>query len=168
MGACRLPVTADDDVVNCTWINNGRATAVTESGGTYAYTGHTFSGNAVGVRNDSGGSVTINVTGGQSPGSNTENVGSASTTINATYDYILTNLISGSELRIFNDATGAELAGAESSGTSFTWQHDGTALNIYVILQKTDYEWLRINDSVSAASKSQKVFQREDRNYANP
>jgi len=166
--ATRLPVTADDDVVNCAWINNGRATAVTESAGTYAYTGHSFSGNAVGVRNDSNGFVTINVSGGESPGTNTENVGSATTTINATYDYTLTSIVSGSEVRIFNDATGAELAGTESSGTSLTWQHDGTALNIYVILQKTDYEWLRINDTVGAAAKSQKVFQREDRNYANP
>lgn len=166
--AVRLPVTADDDVVNCSWINNGRATAVTESSGTYAYTGHSFSGNAVGVRNDSNGSVTINVSDGESPGTNTENVGSASTTINATYDYTLTNLVSSSEVRIFNDATGAELAGVESSSTSFTWQHDGTALNIYVIVQKETYEWLKINDSVAATAKSQKVFQREDRNYVNP
>lgn len=166
--AARLPVTADDDVVNCTWINNGRATAVTESGGTYAYTGHVFSGNAVGVRNDSGGSVTINVSNGESPGSNTENVGSASTTINATYDYTLTNLVTGSEVRIFNAGTGAELAGVESSGTSFTYQHSGAAISIYVIVQKVDYEWLRINDTLGAANTSTKVFQREDRNYRNP
>jgi len=168
MGACYLPATADDDVVNCSWINNSRATAVSESGGTYSYSGHTFAGNAVGVRNVSGGSVTINVSGGDSPGSNTEEVGGASTTINATYDYTLTNLVSASEVRIFNASTGAELAGTESSGTSFTYQHSGATVGIYVIVQKTDYEWLRINDTLGTANVSQKVFQRPDRNYANP
>lgn len=165
--ACRLPVTADDDVVNCTWINNGRATSVTEVA-TYAFTGHSFSGNAVGVRNDSNGSVTVNVSNGESPGSNTENVGSASTTINATYDYTLTNLVSGSEVRIFKDSDSSELAGVESSGTTFTYQHAGTVVAIYVVVQKTDYEWLRINDTLGAAAASVKVFQRADRNYSNP
>jgi len=165
--ACRLPSLADDDVVNCVWINNGRAVSVTTTD-TYAFTGHSFSGNAVGVRNDSNGATTINVSNGESPGSNTENVGSASTTINATYDYTLTNLVTGSEVRIFKVSDESELAGVESSGTTFTYQHSGAAIAIYVIVQKVDYEWLRINDTLAAAAASVKVFQRADRNYANP
>lgn len=168
MGATKFSTVSATNVVNCSWINNARATTVTESSGSYGYTGHAFSGNAVGVRNDSGGSVTVNVSDGESPGSNIENVGGASTTVNATYDYVLTNLITASEVRIFNSSTLAELAGTESSSTSFTYQHDGSAVGIFVIVQKTDYEWLRINDTLGAASTSTKVFQRSDRNYLNP
>jgi hypothetical protein len=167
LGAVRLSNPTDANVVNCSWINNNRAVSIATTG-TYSFTGHSFSGNAVGVRNDSNGAVTINVSSGQTPGSNVENIGSSTTTINAVYDYTLTNLVPGSEVRIFNAATEVELAGTESSGTSFTWQHDGTPLSIYVIIQRVDYEWLRINDSVTTASKSQKIIQRPDRNYTNP
>jgi hypothetical protein len=39
---------------------------------------------------------------------------------------------------------------------------------IYVIVQKTDFEWLKFNDTLTDASVSQKVLQRPDLNYVNP
>lgn len=167
-GACKMPVTANQDVSYSTFINNARATSIADAA-THDYTGHSFAGNMVGIRNDSNGSVTVNVSDGESPGSSAnENVGSASTTVNATYEYELTGLISGSEVRVFDDSSGTELDGTESSGTTFSYTHDGAANDIYVIVQKTNYEWLRINSTLGATNTSQKVFQREDRNYSNP
>ena len=169
-GALRMGTVANTNVVNCSWINNARAVAVTaaDTYGANAFAGHVFSGSAVGVRNDSGGSTTINVSDGQSPGANIENVGAASTTVNATYTYALTGLVSGSEVRVFDESSGTELDGIESSSTTFSYSHDGIANDIYIIIQKTDYEWLRINATLSADDTSTVVFQRSDRNYLNP
>jgi len=166
-GAARWVNTTDANLVNCSFINNGRATDIAATG-TYAFTGHTFSGNAIGVRNDSNGSVTINAT-GSSPESAIENVGAASTTVNNTVTYTLTDLKSGSEVRIYKVSDGSELAGVESSGTSFAYAYtyvSDTAIHVHI--NHLDWEWLAINDTLISASKSTKVFQRTDRNYLNP
>jgi len=166
-GAARWSNSTDANIINCNFINNGRATDIAAAG-TYAFTGHTFSGNAVGLRNDSGGSVTINASGG-SPETAIENVGAASTTVNNTVTYTLTNLKSGSEVRIYKVSDGSELAGVESSGTSFAYAYTyASDVPIHVHVSHLDWEWLAINDTLVSTDKSTKVFQRTDRNYLNP
>lgn len=166
-GAVRWSNTTDANIVNCNFINNGRATDIAATG-TYAFTGHTFSGNAVGVRNDSGGAVTINAT-GSSPENTIENVGAASTTVNNTVTYTLTDLKSGSEIRIYRVSDGVELSGVESSGTTFAYAYTYVSdVAIHVHVHHVDYEWLALNDTLISTNKSTKVFQRTDRNYLNP
>jgi hypothetical protein len=166
MGALFYATAANANVKNCRLINSARAICI-ENTGTYTFTGFLVSGNAVGTRNQSGGAVTVNASSGDSP-SVVENKGSATTTINNTVSYTLTNLVSGSEIRIFKESDGSELAGVESSSTSFNYDYTYVAdTNIYVIIQKTNYEWLRINDTLTSSSKSQKVLQRVDLNYVN-
>jgi hypothetical protein len=166
-GAARWSNTTDANLLNCNFINNGRAADIASTG-TYVYTGHSFSGNLVGLRNDSGGSVTINASGG-SPEASIENVGAADTTVNNTVTYTLTNLKSGSEVRIYKVSDGSELAGSESSGTSFAYAYTyagDTAIHVHV--NHLDWEWLAINDTLVDTNKETKVFQRTDRNYLNP
>lgn len=80
LGAVRMPAAALQDVKYCSFINNARATSITDTA-THSYTGHSFSGNMTSLRNQSGGSVTINVASGDSP-SPVENEAAGSTTIN--------------------------------------------------------------------------------------
>ena len=167
LGAVRMPVTASQNVKNCSFINNLRATSITDVA-THAYAGHSFSGNMVGLRNTSGGLVTVNVTAGDSP-SPSENTGASSTTINNTVTYTITNLVATSEVRIFKTSDDSALAGIESSGTSFAYAYTYVSdTPVYIVLQKETYEWIKYNDTLTSSSVSQKVFQRFDRNYDNP
>ena len=79
LSSVRMPVAASQDVKNCTFINNARATAIHDAS-THSYTGHSFSGNIVGVRNRSGGLVTINST-ADSPEAAIENEGAGAVTL---------------------------------------------------------------------------------------
>ena len=167
LGALYYAAAGTADVKKCRLINSARGICIPNTG-TYSFDGFLVSGNAVGTRNQSGGAVTVNASSGDSP-SVVENKGSATTTINNTVSYTLTNLVSGSEVRIFKVSDGSELAGTESSGTSFNYDYTYVSdVDVYVIIQKTNYEWLRINDTLVSTSKSQKVLQRTDLNYVNP
>jgi len=78
LGALRLPVVASTDFKYGTFINNDRATSITDST-TRTYANMIFSNNMVDVRNTSGGATTINVTLGDSP-VRVENVGASTST----------------------------------------------------------------------------------------
>src|SRR3990172_939979 len=90
LGSVRLPATANDDMLNCSFINNARAVSVHDAE-TFDFSGHAFSGNIVGLRNRSGGTVTINVSGGDSP-TPLENEEAGSTTIANTKNISVTTL----------------------------------------------------------------------------
>jgi len=120
-----------------------------------------------GIYNNSAGAVTLNVTGGDTP--TIRNGSGASTTINNTVTYTLTDLKSGSEVRIFRVSDDVELGGVESSSTSFAYNYNYTSdVAVYIRINHLDYEWLSINDTLTSTNKSTKVFQRTDRNYNNP
>lgn len=165
-GAIRFSNSTDADMLNCNYINNARALDI-NSTGTYAFSGCNFSNNTVGVRNSSGGSVTINVT-GDSPESVYENTGAGSLTVNNTVTYTLSNLQTGSEVRIYRTSDGVELAGVETSTTSFDYSYTyASDVPIHVHISNLAYEWLAINDTLGSSSSTTKVFQRVDRNYLN-
>jgi hypothetical protein len=171
-------MTTDDltDIVFCSFeFSDGHAVELTTPRvATQASKGNRFTGygadatNDAAVYNDTGGAVTINVTdGGSTP--TVRNGSGASTTVNNTITYTLTDLQAGTEVRIFRTSDDVELAGVESSGTAFAYNYTHVAdVPIYVIVQKTDFEWLKFNDTLTDASVSQKVLQRPDLNYVNP
>lgn len=115
-----------------------------------------------------GGIVTVNATNGSNP-SIDQSTGDpqGATIISNPKQYKLDGLVAGTEVRAFRTADRVELAGVESSGTSFTYNHNGDVVPIYVIIQKTDYEWLRINDTLGPADKTVTVFQTPDIVYEN-
>lgn len=134
------------------------------AGSPYQYDNLRFSGNDFDVNNTSGNAITIDKLNGSDP--NTSK--GSGVTFQGSFSYTLTNLVTGSEVRVLNDSTGVELSGTESSGTSFVHAHNGTAIVIRVIIMHVDYEWLAITDTLASANQSNKVIQRPDRNYANP
>ena len=80
----------------------------------------------------------------------------------------LTGLKPGSEVRIFNKATGAEIAGAESSGTSFSAKYDYTAdIDVYIVILALGYQWMQIDYTLTAEDASIPVQQVIDRVYEN-
>jgi hypothetical protein len=86
------------------------------------------------------------------------------------YTITLTNLQSDSEVRIYNASTDAEIAGTESSSTTFqyTYTYSGD-ISIYIVVHHLSYHWLRLDNlTLSNANQSIPVQQITDRNYSNP
>ncbi len=159
---------ADDNFKYCNFINNARAVELLTTG-TYTFTEHDFSGNLVDIRDDSSGATTVNVSGTGGSPTKFEEVDDAVTTTVQTVTYTLSNLVAGSEVRIYRSSDGAALDGTESCSTTFDYAYSYAGdVAIYVHVSNVAYEWLRINDTLTNTNKTTKVFQRADRNYSNP
>lgn len=128
-----------------------------------------------GINTGNGADITINCVSGSGSnptGSEFENTGipNGTVTVNNPVTYTISNLKADSEVRIYRTSDGQYLAGVESSGTTFQYNYTygGSDVPVYVHVIKEDYEWIRYNDTLEAANKTTKVFQRFDRNYSNP
>jgi hypothetical protein len=89
--------------------------------------------------------------------------------------YTVTNLIAGSEVRIYDDPSldinlpGAEINGIETSGTSFAHAYQFTASqNVIVHVFDLNHKPVRFQDVLGNADKDVQVFQIPDRDYLNP
>lgn len=129
---------------------------------------HFIASTRAAVYNNSGGAVTLNVSGGGSVPSIRNGAG-ASTTVNNTKSLTLTGLVAGSEVLLFRVSDGALLDSVSSSGATFSHSYNYVSdVAVYWIIQKTDYQWLRLNDTLSSSGGSRPAGQRLDRDYANP
>jgi hypothetical protein len=79
-----------------------------------------------------------------------------------------TGLIPGSEIRIFRNSDSAELAGVESSGSTFsyTYIHEGIDVAVTVNIIKPGYVYQSIPLTLTASSNSLPIQQRVDYSYA--
>lgn len=140
--------------------------------GTFAYTALKFSGNDFDIEYSSGtaSALTINASDGSDPTTSENTEGTTGTvTINNTKTLTLTNLVSGSEVRLWRVSDDAALDGIESSGTSFVYSYNYTGdTAVYFTIQRLGYLWLRLNATLISTNTSQKVLQQVDFNYANP
>jgi hypothetical protein len=113
------------------------------------------------------GSMTISIVGGGSVPS-IRTAGATVTVVN-TKSYTLTNLVAGTEVRIFRVSDGVELAGVESSGASFSYDYNYVSdTDVRVIIQKAGYLWRQISATLGNVDQTQRVSQDVDYNYANP
>lgn len=93
--------------------------------GTYTFTGNTFTGygadesSSAAIYNNSGGLVTINVGGGGGTPTIRNGTG-ASTTVNATTTVTFAKIKDNTECRVYNKATGVEIAGIENATAGTT------------------------------------------------
>lgn len=149
--------------------------------GTYSFTGNSFTGYAStngstgneALYNNSGGLVTLNLSGGTVPTYRNNGAGST-TSIIASVNVTVTGLKDNTEIRVYTTATITELAGIETAtdGTtdnrSFTFALTaGVIIDIAII--NVTYENERITAyTVPATNASIPVQQRFDRNYSNP
>lgn len=162
-------------ISNCTFNSSGTGHAIEITApGTYTFSaidfidyGATGTTNAA-VYNNSGGAVTINVSGGG--GSPTYRNGTgASTSVNASANVTLTGLKSDSEVRAYvgtDPATATEIAGTESSGTSFNFSQSNAGSAGYIQIFHVDYQPVLINLTYSSSDASIPVQQASDRQYS--
>lgn len=62
----------------------------------------------------------------------------------------ITNLVTGTEVRVFNTATDLELGGVESSDTTFTYNYtwEGTDINAYIAVHSLGYVPIRYTNQI--------------------
>lgn len=113
------------DIKNCQFLANTDATndpAAIEhpsaAGSPYSYDALTFSGNDYDVNNTSGSAVTINIVNTPTGGASTSK--GSGVTFSNPKTLILTGIQSGSEARLYNQSTNAELAGNETVSGGIT------------------------------------------------
>lgn len=164
------------DIDNCVFTgadegNNGIHMSVS---GTYTFVGNTFTGYGASgepdaaIYHDSGGHLTINVQGGDSP--TVYNVGTSTSEVNNPVILTLSGLVSGSEVRFYEAGTTTELDGVEDSGTTFDYPYTYAAETyVDIVIHHVDYVYLRIETLLlSATSGTIPIDQQFDRWYSNP
>lgn len=163
---------------NCTFTGSstsGHAIEITAAG-TYSFSGNVFTGygaggtNSAAIYNNSGGAVTLNVSGGGSVPT-VRNGAGASTTVNAAADVTLTGLIADSEIRAYvgstsDPAAATEIAGVESSTTSFTFSQSVAGQAGYIQIFHVLYQPVLISLTYAGTAQTIPVQQITDRQYA--
>ncbi len=170
--------TADPSLItDCTFDNTGgtgHAITLTATG-TFTFDGNTFAGygadgtTSAAVYNNSGGAVTLNITGGGSTPTIRNGAG-ASTTINSNVSVTLTGLKNPSEVRVFNAGTQTERSGtgAENvtSGSHTFSLPSGTSVDIVILALA--YQNLRLLSFSTTVDATVPIQQQLDRQYLNP
>ena len=162
-------------ISDCEFVSGGTGHAIEiTTPGTYAFAGNTFSGygtagttNAA-IYNNSGGAVTLNISGGDTP--TVRNGSGASTTVNNTINLTLTGVVDGSEVRIMAAGTETELFGIESkeTGVNPVYSYQSTQA-VDIVVHHVEYNyWRMAGYQLPATDGSLPVSQIFDRNYRNP
>jgi len=174
VAAIALTTTNPSTIQDCEFISAGTGHAIEITvPGTYTFSGNVFSGyGAIGttnaaIYNNSGGLVTLNVSGGGTVPTYRNGTG-ASTVVNAASNLTLTGLKADSEVRAYlgtDPATATELAGTESSTTTFTFSHSVAGQSGYLQIFHVDYQPVIIPLVYSGTDSSIPVQQVGDRQY---
>jgi hypothetical protein len=112
--------------------------------------------------------VTLNIAGGPTP--TYKYTGGGNVTINNLVTVTLTNLVSGSEIRVYDSGDDSEIDGIEASGATWAFQ-DNAANVVYIRIFHTGYYPADIFDpdyEIPIDDTSIPISQVFDRNYGNP
>jgi hypothetical protein len=176
-GAAMISTADPSLITDCSFNNTGgtgHAITLTATG-TFTFDGNTFTGygadgtTSAAIYNNSGGAVTLNITGGGSTPT-VRNGSGASTTINSNVSVTLTGLKNPSEVRVFNAGTQTERSGtgAENvtSGSHTFSVPSGTSIDIVIL--SLAYQNLRLLSFSTTSDTSVPIQQQLDRQYVNP
>lgn len=134
------------------------------SGGTNSF----YSSNAA-FHNSTGGAVTLNITGGTSPG--VRNSGGSTTTVVNSVTVTLSGLKDSSEVRVYETGTTVEVAGTENATDGTTDDRtfafsDSPGDQIDIVVLALKYKWLKlVNVTVPTDNTTIPIQQIIDRNY---
>ena len=150
----------------------GHAIYITQPG-TYTFTEFSYDGygaddttDAV-VYNNSGGLVTINLSGGGTP--TVRNGASATTDVNVSRTLTITGLLANTEVRIIDPSDNSELDGVENSGTSFAYVYTyAPATTVHLVFLHIDYNYRRIPYLLTDSDENFPFQYTTDRVYSNP
>ncbi len=165
------------NIQDCAFVSAGTGHAIEISTpGTYTFSGNTFTGygtagtaNAA-IYNNSGGAVTLNISGGGDVPTIRNGTG-ASTTVVASANLTFSGLKAGSEVRVYlgtDPATATELGGTESSGTSLTISQSSGGQQGFYTIHALNYNSIYQPITFSGADQTIPIVQTLDRTYANP
>ena len=176
-----------NNISNCSFVNNTRAIKITIAG-TYNLDNLQFSGNTYDIENASTGLVTIRNVNGSNATTFT-NTNGGSTVIVEPFTFEVSNIISGTEVRILRQSDLVELASAEvvsatPSGVSnatissdldnagryvLTYNYDySTDIPVFVVIYNTQYKALRVPFVLKGTDSVLQAAQQFDRQYQNP
>jgi len=153
--------------------NAGHAIEITTPG-TYSFSGNTFSGYGsagstdAAIYNNSGGAVTLNITGGGSTPT-VRNGAGASTTVNSGATLTLTGLQTGSDIVILDAGTTTERVNVDAHGaTSYGFSYTATG-NVDICVFKAGYVPFFVRGfTLTTSDATLPIAQVADRNYSNP
>ena len=181
-GAVAVLANDPSKISGCTFTSDGTGHAIEISAaGTYTFAGNKFVGYAASdgstgneaIYNNSGGAVTLNITGGGDTPS-IRNGSGASTTVNNNKSITLTGLKDNTEIRVYTTGTATELAGIENAtdgsadNRTFTFSL-AAGTDVDIVIHNKIYEYMRIDAfDVPSNDSSIPIAQRFDRNYSNP
>lgn len=158
---------------SCAFTGGGGHAIRITTPGSYNLVSNTFTGfgadgsTGAAILNDSGGAVTLTVTGAAVP--TVKNGASASTTIVNNVTVTVTPIATGSEVRAYLVSDGSEVAGGTESSASTSYAltvPNGVAVDI-VVLYKGKVP-VRLNNKTFTVNQNLDPVQRADLNYANP
>jgi len=176
-----------DNIANCIFQSNDRAIEISVAG-TYTFDNIRFIGNTFDIRNTSTGLVTITAINGSDPSTFT-NTNGGTTVINISRTFDITNIVDGTEIRIFKQSDMSELAGAENVGASpsglvnitvtsdpvntgryiatytFNYSDFNAPTTIFVVAMSLEYQWLRASSQLINDDTSLQITQLLDRQY---
>jgi hypothetical protein len=163
---------------------SGHAMEITTAG-TYTLTGDTYTSfsastgsngtpntgaNDAVIYNNSGGAVTLNISGGDSP--SIRNGASASTVVSNPVVFKVTNLVEGSaEIGVFHASSRVRLAGVETCSTTFEYAYNApaSATPVYLVVFGDVFKEIRLTGlELGADNQTIPVQQQTDRVYLNP
>lgn len=155
-----------DNLQGIAFLGNDRAIQINATG-TYSFDGLTFAGNTFDVQNNSGGSVTINVTGGGDTPS-VENIGTSTTTVSNPKTHTVTGLDTGSRVTWIRQSDEAELENQLESAGEASYQHDGTTVDVWVQILSEAKKNKLIPVTLGPSDETLPAAQENDPFFSNP
>lgn len=162
-------------IADCSFVSAGTGHAIEiTAAGTYTFDGNIFTGYGsagttdAAIYNNSGGAVTLNITGGGSTPTIRNGAG-ASTTVNSNVAVTLTGLKNPSEVRVFSAGTTTELSGTGGENiTSGSHAFSvGAGVSVDISILALGYQNQRLLSFSTTTDTSIPITQVIDRQYAN-
>jgi hypothetical protein len=164
-----------ENISDTNFVSDGTGHAIEISvAGTYSFVGNQFSGYAgsngttgnEAIYNNSGGAVTLNITGGGNTPSIRNGAG-ASTTVNANVQVTLSGLVNPSEVRVFLAGTSTAIDGQENVTTGSFIFSVGSGVGVDISILALNYQIQRIKGYSTTSDAILPIQQIIDRQYAN-
>ena len=162
------------DLHDCVFVQTGvgHAIELATVGGSYTLTNLTFVGYGADTTDSAAlditaatGTTTISLAGTPQP---TFKTAGATVSFVVSYNFTVTDIIAGSEVRIFRDSDGVELAGVESSGTSFVYSHPGGDVAVTLRIISLTHKIRNIAIILPDEASAEPANQQPDPDYINP
>jgi len=125
------------------------------------------------IHNTSGKTITISISGGDTPSIRNDGSGSLTEVVSST-TVTFTGMKDNTEVRVYKSSDGSVVDGIEdvtdgtSNNRSFSWSA-APSLSVDYVIHNVEYETIRVNGYVvPGAATSLPIQQRIDRNYENP